>query len=505
MKRILVNSLNCVVIIVLAVVLFFDTVGKVILDWYCLTFGVTIEEILYTIKSPLKGADINFIYDVVDDIIPVLFLYVFMLSAIFLCVKVCKFVSIDILVYKVRIHIISWLVLIIMALSLRYSFTVFREADEVLKISKYIENRLKETHIYEKYYVKPDIDMIRADSPRNIIYIYLESMETTYASIDDGGYQLENNYIPMLTELARQNISFSNDDKLGGFRCTRGTGWTTVAMFASQTGIPYAFPIEDNEDIGNREAFATGTITMGDILKEKGYYQEFLCGSDADFGGRRAFYEQHGGYNIYDVNTAIKNGYIAEDEKVWWGLEDKTLYGIAKDELARMAELNQPFNLTMLTVDTHHVGGWTCSLCGNEYTDQLANVVKCADRQVSNFVSWCSEQEWFEDTVIVIQGDHPRMDQSLVQGINYNDRTIYNCFINSSIVCDEQNLYNREFTPMDMFPSILAAMGFCVPEDHLGLGTNLFSERRTLSEELGYLELNDELSKYSKWYIDNFS
>jgi phosphoglycerol transferase len=42
---------------------------------------------------------------------------------------------------------------------------------------------------------------------KNLVYIYLESMETTYASTDVGGFQ-DVNFIPNLTNLAFQNISF---------------------------------------------------------------------------------------------------------------------------------------------------------------------------------------------------------------------------------------------------------------------------------------------------------
>lgn len=329
-------------------------------------------------------------------------------------------------------------------------------------------------------------------------------METTYASEEEGGYQPENNYIPHLTELAHDNISFSNSESLGGFRCPNGTGWTIAAMFATESGLPFLFPVEGNDDFENRSGMANGTVALGDILEKKGYYQEFLCGSDATFGGRRAFLEQHGDFEIYDLDVAIKNGYITEEQKVWWGLEDRNLYRIAKDELTRVSTLGEPFNFTMLTVDTHHENGWICDLCGDEYPDQLGNVLKCADDQIYDFIKWCEVQPWYENTVIVIQGDHPRMDMALVEGIDYDDRTVYNCFINPKYDEKVLNSKNREFTPMDMFPTILSAMGFKVPDDRLGMGTDLFSDKPTLSEELGYDYYKKELSKYSQYYLDNF-
>ena len=45
----------------------------------------------------------------------------------------------------------------------------------------------------------------------------MESMESSYADQEDGGI-MDDNYIPNLTKLAKENINFSDkaDGKLGG-------------------------------------------------------------------------------------------------------------------------------------------------------------------------------------------------------------------------------------------------------------------------------------------------
>jgi phosphoglycerol transferase len=53
---------------------------------------------------------------------------------------------------------------------------------------------------------------------------------------------------------------------------------------------------------------------------------------------------------------------------------------------------------------------------------------------------------------------------------------------------------------MDFFPTILASIGVSIEGDRLGLGTNLFSERKTLLEEYGYNYLYQELRKKSNFY-----
>ena len=80
---------------------------------------------------------------------------------------------------------------------------------------------------------------------------------------------------------------------------------------------------------------------------------------------------------------------------------------------------------------------------------------------------------------------------------------MYNCFINTAAQ-PEAALTNREFSSMDMFPTILAAMGYQIEGERLGLGTNLFSAEQTLSELLGYESYNQELFKNSRYFEKKF-
>ncbi|MCR5178967.1 MAG: LTA synthase family protein [Lachnospiraceae bacterium] len=498
---------SAVYLILLFPILIIGIAGSSLLDWFNKTFGVTFEEMIYTIKSPLKGADTHFLRNALIYCLPAAAAALFIFAAACAVVTVKKKLSVILAIgsrKKLKLELLSILMVLMIVVPCVLCVTTFHNVNKTLRISEYLYSRTHETDIYDRYYVFPDAGNIRSSQKRNLLLIYLESMETTYASVEDGGRQPDVNYIPGLTALAKNNISFSNTDKLGGFHCGTGATWTIAAFFACQSGIPFSFPVAGNDDFSGRESFAGGTVMLGDILKEKGYYQEFLCGSDATFGGRKAMFEQHGEFDIYDLNSAIRDGYLTEDETVWWGVEDRLLYEIAKDELTRISAGDEPFNLTMLTVDTHHVDGWVCPLCKNEYPDRLANVVACADAQITGFIDWCREQPWYDSTVIVIQGDHPRMDKSLVKGVKKYDRTVYNCFINAAVCPSAPGTANREFNSCDMFPTILGAMGFEIDGDRLGLGTDLFSDRETLSEELGYKYLNSELKNYSSFYVNNF-
>lgn len=478
----------------------------VVCRWFNQTYGVGLNELLYTMVSPLKGTGVSVIVDILKACLPAILLALAAYCVIAficcqqsivveLCISVCQKVR-KLNFLKLCRQMGACLCVLLLMGSLFF-------VEKSLDISGYVRALTQQTTLYEDYYVDPlSVEIQLRGSKKNLIYIYLESMETTYASADVGGKQ-EINYIPNLTKLAGDNVSFSDKDGLGGFRSSNGDGWTMGALFASTSGLPFAFPTDGNT-MDKREVFAGGVTTLGDILESEGYHQEFLCGSDGDFAGRKSYFQQHGNYDVFDYYTAKELGYIEDDYYVWWGYEDSYLYEIAKDELRQLAKAEEPFNLTMLTVDTHHLGGYTCSKCGNEYSEPLENVIACADSQVMDFITWCSKQDFYKDTVIVISGDHPRMDTILVEGVDYNDRTIYNCFINAAS-SSQGPVQGRIFTSMDMFPTILTAMGYTIEGDRLGLGTNLFSPRQTLAEEIGLEELNGEIAKHSNYYVKTFS
>ena len=372
----------------------------------------------------------------------------------------------------------------------------------------YVIAAFSESELYETEYRDPEsVQITFPEEKRNLIYIMLESMETSYQDTSLGG-ALSYNLIPELTRLAQNNINFSHNDTVGGFREVTGASWTAGAMVAHTAGVPLKVPdgIKDWQNgYGKDGEFLPGLTGLTQILKEEGYYQTLMVGSDAKFGGRKTYFETHGIDKVYDLYTAwydgtVNTGYWND----WWGFEDHILYDYAKKELTEISRQDQPFAFTMLTVDTHHIGGFTCSKCGSTYEESYENAIACASKQLAEFVAWIQAQPFYENTTVIITGDHCSMDKGYFSRNVENDYTrhVYNCFINAA--AEAKYTKNRQFSAMDMFPTTLAAMGCAIEGDRLGLGTNLFSNQPTLMERFGYSKLCNELSKKSGFYEDQF-
>ena len=367
-------------------------------------------------------------------------------------------------------------------------------------IWSYLKYNYSYSNIFENYYVNPiEVHYTFPENKKNLIIIFTESLEVSLASKDNGGNR-NVSVIPNLEKLALDNLNFSNGEKLGGAYQTTATGWTIAGMVAQSGGIPLKVLVEHNSYQGYGH-YLEGAYTLGNILSDNGYHNYIMLGSDADFGGRNNYFGEHGNYEILDYYWAIKNNYIDEDYYNWWGFEDSKLFDFAKSELTKISKEDDPFNMVLLTADTHYFDGYIDESCENDlpFNNHYSNSYYCSDKMISSFVEWVKKQPFYDDTVIVIVGDHLGMqtDYYLDEDKNYN-RTIYNTIINSQVQPIKDK--NRQFTPMDMFPTILASLGIEFDSIRLGLGTNLFTDEKTLVEELGYDLLNTELRKKSNYY-----
>ncbi|MEL5940522.1 LTA synthase family protein, partial [Tetragenococcus halophilus] len=133
------------------------------------------------------------------------------------------------------------------------------------------------------------------------------------------------------------------------------------------------------------------------------------------------------------------------------------------------------------------------------FGDQYSNVIHDSDEKIKEFIDWMKTQPFYEDTTVVLVGDHLTMDSDFFEDIDPNyQRTVYNVFLNTGK--NEVNNNNRLFSALDMYPSTLSALDVQIPGDRLGLGVDLFSGEQTLMEQMGYEAFDEEMTKRSDYY-----
>lgn len=465
-----------------------STIGTLLyfsIKWMFKTWtNLTMDELVYHMTAPLEGTNDGMIQEYLDVCVVPAILMLLLVVILFIAWRTKK-----------RWYVVMGASIIVPII---VSGVSVHGAWNELDVGSFVDGQSTYSSFIDDNYVDPaDVALTFPEQKRNLIYIFLESMEMTYADKENGG-AFDKNVIPELTELAQENEDFSGEDKeLNGGYAMTGATWTMGAMFAHTSGIPLSISIDGN-DMNTQEHFFAGAVTLGDILESAGYCQNLMIGSDATFGGRRLYFTEHGNYNIYDYNYASENGLIPPDYRVWWGYEDEKLFSFAKDKLTELSQQSTPFNFTMLTVDTHFEDGYPCELCTDEFGDnQYANVMACSSRQVKELVDWIQQQDFYENTTIVIAGDHPTMDKDFCEDIDEDYiRKVYTTYINPA--AELETTEKRNYTTFDNFPTTLAALGVKIDGNRLGLGTNLFSSTQTLTERFGIDKMESELKKKSK-------
>ena len=257
--------------------------------------NLTMEELVYHLTGPLEGTSTAVIWSFLRCcVVPSVLVFVLL---IVLFTKLRK-----------RNRVVQAIEMGVVGFSLLCSGSLAQYAWQKLEISAFAQNQSTYSTFIDENYVDPrSVELEFPDKKRNLIYIFLESMEMTYADEASGG-AFEKNYIKELTKLAQDNEDFSGDEEIlnGGYSMP-GSTWTIAAMFSQMSGLPLSISIEDNA-MDTQQTFFSDVVALGDILDTAGYRQMLMIGSDATFGGRRLFFTEHGGYTIWDHNYAVGDG-----------------------------------------------------------------------------------------------------------------------------------------------------------------------------------------------------
>ncbi|MBO4713017.1 MAG: LTA synthase family protein [Fibrobacter sp.] len=343
-----------------------------------------------------------------------------------------------------------------------------------------------DSELYRNHFVHPDsLKLETPDSPRNLIVIMMESMETNFE-----------NHTPEIVNLQRQNTNFAP----GGVSVS-GTSWTIAGITGKLCGIPLNMPMGINEYLGKLPTYLPHARCLMDVLEKKNYRQIYMQGSSGDFTQKRTFWAVHGNVEVHDIEYYTRIGKIPEKYNVFWGFEDRKLYNFAKNELDSLSKMEKPFALYMLTVDTHQPEGYVDAQCAKEFAEVnggLPKALRCASKQLDEFLIWAKQQPWYANTVISVMGDHTMPSLSPKAGIPVSDSLYWTNFIINSAVTTP--VRERQYSSLDMFPTLLEAMGFELENRSAGLGRSLYSDSLTMLELYGRQTLDSLLRERSIQY-----
>ena len=310
--------------------------------------------------------------------------------------------------------------------------------------------------LFAKHYKSPaDVAFQLPNPPKNLILIYVESLESTYQDATLFG----RNLLAPLTDITPSSISFHQ------FEQTRGAEWTIAGMVASECGIPLKLiSVFGRNIVGkNVSQFLPGAICLSDVLQQQGYENVFLNGPSLAFAGVANFLKTHHYKVILGKEEWLSKGFNAFD-MFGWGFPDDLLFQQAKLKLNQLMSRKKPFNLTLLTIDTHGRLNKTCRARG---ATDFQGIVECTANEVADFIHYIDSQGWMERVVIVVTGDHLAMVNSVSNQLAASpSRYVFNLIINQRPLQKSRDTILH----VDLFPTILNALGITWSGNQLALG-----------------------------------
>lgn len=336
----------------------------------------------------------------------------------------------------------------------------------VVGLPKYAAAQL-DGRSFATYYVTPQLGAT-PETPRNLITIYLESMENTYSDESLFGRNL-------LATLDEATAGWARYDTL--MQYPEG-GWTMAGIVSTQCAIPLKSRllvqgIDPNRYGEGVESYLPGATCLGDLLAGAGYSNTYVGGANTRFAGKDTFLGDHG-YGSIRGRERWEPGEDPDEISIW-GLSDQRTFAHAADTVDELRATGQPYHLTMLSLDTHEPGGVYPS-CDTDDRARMATAITCSSQALAGFLAHLEEVGALQDTVVVVMGDHLK---STAEGGFFkteldgaNDRTIV-----LRIWSPDPVAFTRERADQfSVLPTILELLGFSPPQGRAGLGVSFVGE-----------------------------
>ncbi|PRY64726.1 phosphoglycerol transferase [Vreelandella songnenensis] len=317
----------------------------------------------------------------------------------------------------------------------------------------------------------------------NLLIMYLESLERTYGNDIFGDAYAD------LNALGEQGLVFE------GIRQMDNTGWTMAGMIASQCGVPLmpAGLLHDTQ-FEPLTQVVPGVDCLGDILAAQGYRLSYLGGASTQFAGKGLFYRGHQFNTVKGKEDFLPD---MEDPEYLnsWGLYDDTLYDLTLDEIRRLNEQDSgPWAVVNLNLAGHAPSGFPSQTCQNRQGpfdgQDILYSVECSAHEARAFIEQLEREGLLDNTLVVVLSDHLTMRVSVWDQLTALDRDNTLIMLGDHIAPQR---IRRDATMLDVFPTILEALGFTLDEHRAGLGASLLGEKPTLVEVHGIEVLNERL------------
>ncbi|RBP02637.1 LTA synthase family protein [Rossellomorea aquimaris] len=320
-------------------------------------------------------------------------------------------------------------------------------------------------------YIEPDKEMFGVAKDKNLIILSLESLQNFVINSEMNGQEIT----PFLNDFIGESYYFDN------FYHQTQQGKTSDSEFLLDNSL---YPL-------NRGAvFFTHSgnefESMTEKLGENGYYTTTMHANNKSFWNRDIMYDSLG----YERFYSIPDYEVTEENSVNWGMKDIPFF---EQSVEHMKEMPQPFSTKMITLTNHYpftldeedklIDPYT----SNDGTvNRYFQTVRYMDEAVKNFITDLKESGLYENSVIVMYGDH--------YGISENHNKAMSQYLGKEVTPvvstqlqevpliihvpgQDGKTISKVSGQIDLKPTILHLLGIDTKED-IQFGSDMFSSQK---------------------------
>ena len=350
-------------------------------------------------------------------------------------------------------------------------------------------DELKE--IYEENYGETNYDLQGIARGKNVIILQLESIQNFVINKEINGKEIT----PNLNKFINENIEISN-------MFMQSYSSTADSEFSAVTSL---YPMENGMSYSRYYTNAYDDIFT--MFENEGYTTSYMHGNYGFFWNRENVYK------AFDVeNIELKDSFADTSENIMGYLSDELLYTQAVEKLKGY---NMPFVSYIVSASSHtsfsldglqdrskvsiDVGKYKDTFFGN-YLESVNYV----DYAFGIFIEKLKEADLYDDTVILLFGDHNGMDMyneemlDFLQGTDSNltDTDIKLNYIRVACGMKIPGIENMKIEKPVSKLDIKPTFAYLIDGDTgFSLGTNMFARK-------DFICLNNERIVTSRYYFD---
>ncbi|THK41230.1 LTA synthase family protein [Methylophaga sp. SB9B] len=228
---------------------------------------------------------------------------------------------------------------------------------------------------------------VKRDKPLNLVIILQESMGATFVESLGGEYSVT----PNLERLKQQGWWFEQLYATGT-RSVRGI----EAVVSGYLPTPARSVVKLSLSQQN-------FFTIAGLLKQQGYFTEFIYGGESHFDNMASFFIGNGFESVIDQHDYSNPVFTGS-----WGVSDEDLLNKAHQQIQQKHAQGQPYFSLVFTSSNHSPYEFPDGRIelDNPVKQSETNTVKYADYALGQFFDKAKQSDYWEDTLFLVIADH---------------------------------------------------------------------------------------------------